>query len=166
MLLNQWRQFTEEQIRSVYPFQQVETTFGVELIKKGYVLQKFTSFNPFFQESSLLDSFLSVDNEAYFIATGGVSSHKDDGFAQYGYHLVLVNTGLIAKGVDQSSKLILPQEPGTVVILNNWELHHCIEDLRRGTIKPPIWVSVCFDNDAELPQKEVIKAFNRFLEEL
>jgi hypothetical protein len=156
MLLNQWKQFTEEQVRQVYPLNQVETTFAGELIAEGDVHQEFTSFDP----SLVTDSYSLGD--AYFIATGGVASHTDDEFSQYAYHLVLINTGLIAKGVDQENNFN-PQEAGTIIILNNCEWHHCVRDSRIGTSEEPIWVSICFDSDDELPQVVVTKIFEEFL---
>lgn len=166
MLLNQWKQFTEEQVRSAYPLNQVETTFAGELIEKGDVYQEFSSFKPVVD--SKLDFSLVTDSyflgDAYFIATGGVSSHTDDEFSQYAYHLVLVNTGLIAKGVNQENDFE-PQESGTIIILNNWEWHHCIKDSRIGISEEPIWVSICFDSDEELSQEVVHKIFKEFLKD-
>lgn len=184
MLLNQWKQFTEEQVRSAYPLDQVETTFAGELIEEGDVHQAFSSFNPFtwekfitkeelkdnavIVEDSKFDFSLVTDcyflGDVYFIATSGVSSHTDDQFSQYAYHLVLINTGLIAKGVNQENDFE-PQEPGTIIILNNWEWHHCIKDSRSGISEEPIWVSICFDSDDEVPQEVVTKIFEEFLKD-
>jgi hypothetical protein len=153
MLLQQIKPFTEEQVRKVYPLEQVKAIFAGELIAEGNVYCDFSA--------SLLtnDYFLS---EAYFIGTSGAASHTDDEFAQYAYHLVLVNTGLVAKGVNQQNNFE-PQVPGTIIVLNNWEWHHAIKDSRIGTSEDPIWVSICFDSDYELTEEQLINIFKEFL---
>lgn len=104
----------------------------------------------------------SIDG-MYFISTGGVSPHTDDDFPQYAYHLVLVNGGLIAKGEGQILTDLEPQPPGTILILDNWQPHHAIEDQRVGTVGHRLWVSICFDCATILPDEDTIDAFKDFL---
>lgn len=145
MLLDQWKQFTEEQVKSLYPPEQVETTFAADRIKDYKV--------------SSVDSCLP---ELYFVGVGRLKAHVDGDFPEFSYHLILVNTGLIAKGIDQDASK-KPQTPGTIIVLHAWEYHHVVDDLRVRTSDNPIWVSICFDSVDVLPKEEVIKYFEKFL---
>ena len=147
MLLQQWKQFTEEQVKSVYPLDQVETTFASEPIKEGYV--------------RLVDSCVS---DLYFVGVGKLQAHVDGDFPEFSYHLILVNTGLMAKGSDQCLSRE-PQTPGTIILIRAWDYHHVVPDNRAGDSENPIWVSICFDSVDELPQEQVIKYFEEFLGE-
>lgn len=145
MLLNQWKQFTDQQIQEVYPADQIKTTFAADIIKDNKVSQ--------------VDSLIP---ELYFVGVGRLKAHVDGDFPEFSYHLILVNTGLIAKGIDQdlSDK---PQTPGTIITIHAWEYHHVVDDLRVKTSDNPIWVSICFDSADELPKEDVIKMFKEFL---
>lgn len=145
MLLDQWKQFTDQQTQEVYPANQIEITFAADIIKDDKV--------------SLVDSLIP---ELYFVGAGRLKAHVDGDFPEFSYHLILVNTGLIAKGIDQKvSKQ--PQTPGTIIVLHAWEYHHVVDDPRIKTSANPIWVSICFDSADNLPKEDVIEMFKEFL---
>jgi hypothetical protein len=167
MLLNQWKQFTEEQVREIYPSEQVEFTFSEEMLEVDDIYMQDSSFR-----TSGVESYFVSDS--YFIATRGVPSHTDDDFPNYSYHLILLNTGLVAKGVWQNIEDLAPQLPGTILVLDNWQEHHVIEDPRLKTLQDSLWVSLCqdslwvslcFDSLGRLPTESITSIFKEFLKE-
>lgn len=156
MLLQQIKPFTEEQVRKVYPSDQVEFTFSAEMLEVDDIYVQDSSFR-----TSGVESYFVSDS--YFIATRGVPSHTDDEFPNYSYHLILLNTGLVAKGVEQNTEDFEPQSPGTIIILDNWQEHHAIEDSRIKTLEDLLWVSICFDSVHKLPIEVITKIFEEFL---
>lgn len=103
----------------------------------------------------------SVDG-LYFIGTDGVSAHTDDDSPQYAYHLVLVNSGLVVKGERQILTDLQLQLPGSILILDNWQPHHAIEDQRIDTRRHRLWVSICFDCPTTLPDDDIVSTFKEF----
>lgn len=107
------------------------------------------------------------------VATRGVETHTDKNFPRYSVMLIHKNTGLIAKGSLQKEDNYLKQIPGTIIIIDIHNDHHCISDSRfvsttseENNEDNEIWVTHCveYKRKSNIPSKKRIEQI--FLENL
>jgi hypothetical protein len=80
------------------------------------------------------------------VSTKGVSSHVDRKQSRYSVMLIHHNVGLIAKGSRQKTDDWLIQKPGTIIILDIHQTHHCVEDWRVFSLPDETrWISYCLE---------------------
>jgi hypothetical protein len=100
-----------------------------------------------------------------FLGSYCVEPHIDHDFPRYTHHLVVINTGLIALGVNQGLYESQVQEPGHIVCIDTHRSHHLVEDPRIGSLDNvnKFWISAYFELDTILGDDAITHKFREFI---
>lgn len=118
---------------------------------------------PMYKYNIQKSKWTGFDN-LHYVGCNHARTHRDSpGYGNYGAFLVVRNDGLIAKNTNCSKNEMIPQVPGTIVVLKLNSLHHVIRDNRLELKPESYWISVSFSYDDKMSQEEINIKFKNFL---
>jgi len=85
----------------------------------------------------------------------GIGTHEDEGNLQFSSLLVLRNDGFLSKGEAQPDSSCIPQTPGTALILDIHQPHHCLPENGNG------WWIAAFSDWQHHPSREEVEVVLR-----
>ena len=136
-------------------------SFSSEFIEKSGFGSDFFPFDNELLEGEV-KYICSGQKRLFFIGCRtGVPRHTDGKLnPPYSALLILRNDGLIAKPCRIGKNKLEPQTPGTIILLNIHQYHHCISDSR---ITPKshakLWIALARDYDKKPSLLEVEETF-------